>query len=113
MCLVDLPGYGFAYAKEEVKEAWEELVSIRLALTFLIFICVTCWICWYCQKVQVSLYQFCKCTLFECSNLQVKEYVSTRLGLKRVCLLIDTKWGMKPRDHELIDLMERYKDIFK
>ncbi|KAF3644984.1 putative alternative NAD(P)H dehydrogenase 2, mitochondrial-like [Capsicum annuum] len=62
MCMVDLPGYGFAYAKEEVKEAWEELV---------------------------------------------KEYVSTRLGLKRVCLLIDTKWGMKQRDHELIDLMER------
>lgn len=25
--LVDLPGYGFAYAKEEVKESWEELVS--------------------------------------------------------------------------------------
>lgn len=62
LCLVDLPGYGFAYAKEEVKDAWEELV---------------------------------------------KEYVSTRVGLKRVCLLIDTKWGMKPRDHELISLMER------
>ncbi|KAJ8562510.1 hypothetical protein K7X08_011801 [Anisodus acutangulus] len=62
MCLVDLPGYGFAYAKEEVKEAWEELV---------------------------------------------KEYVSTRLGLKRVCLLIDTKWGMKQTDHELIHIMER------
>ncbi|XP_043707460.1 uncharacterized protein LOC122656849 isoform X2 [Telopea speciosissima] len=62
LCLVDLPGYGFAYAKEEVKDAWEELV---------------------------------------------KEYVSTRVGLKRVCLLIDTKWGMKPRDHELINLMER------
>ncbi|KAI3450256.1 hypothetical protein Pfo_006921 [Paulownia fortunei] len=62
LCLVDLPGYGFAYAKEEVKEAWEELV---------------------------------------------KEYVTTRVGLKRVCLLVDTKWGMKPRDHELIDLMER------
>ncbi|KAL8531266.1 hypothetical protein ACS0TY_008042 [Phlomoides rotata] len=62
LCLVDLPGYGFAYAKDEVKEAWEELV---------------------------------------------KEYVSTRVGLKRVCLLVDTKWGMKPRDHELIDLMER------
>ncbi|KAL2555949.1 uncharacterized protein Fot_00688 [Forsythia ovata] len=60
--LVDLPGYGFAYAKEEVKEEWEALV---------------------------------------------KEYVSTRVGLKRVCLLVDTKWGMKPRDHELIDLMER------
>ncbi|KAL3530963.1 hypothetical protein ACH5RR_010285 [Cinchona calisaya] len=62
LCLVDLPGYGFAYAKEDVKEAWEELV---------------------------------------------KEYVSSRVGLKRVCLLVDTKWGMKPRDHELIDLMER------
>ncbi|KAE8712680.1 P-loop containing nucleoside triphosphate hydrolases superfamily protein isoform 4 [Hibiscus syriacus] len=63
LCLVDLPGYGFAYAKEEVKEAWEDLV---------------------------------------------KEYVSTRIGLKRVCLLVDTKWGMKPRDNELIDLMERH-----
>ncbi|KAG8387930.1 hypothetical protein BUALT_Bualt02G0072500 [Buddleja alternifolia] len=62
LSLVDLPGYGFAYAKEEVKEAWEELV---------------------------------------------KEYVTTRVGLKRVCLLVDTKWGMKPGDHELIDLMER------
>ncbi|XP_052187416.1 uncharacterized protein LOC127798124 isoform X2 [Diospyros lotus] len=62
LCLVDLPGYGFAYAKEEVKEAWEDLV---------------------------------------------KEYVATRVGMKRVCLLIDTKWGIKPRDQELINLMER------
>lgn len=30
LCLVDLPGYGFAYAKEEVKDAWEELVSTQL-----------------------------------------------------------------------------------
>ncbi|XP_057530887.1 uncharacterized protein LOC130809222 [Amaranthus tricolor] len=60
--LVDLPGYGFAFAKEEVKEAWEDLV---------------------------------------------KEYVSTRIGLKRVCLLVDTKWGLKPRDYELVHLMER------
>ncbi|KAL2903626.1 putative GTP-binding protein EngB [Bienertia sinuspersici] len=66
--LVDLPGYGFAYAKEEVKEAWEDLV---------------------------------------------KEYVSTRIGLKRVCLLIDTKWGMKPRDHELIHLMERHQTKYQ
>ncbi|KAJ0956691.1 putative small GTP-binding protein [Helianthus annuus] len=68
LCLVDLPGYGFAYAKEEVKESWEELV---------------------------------------------KEYVSTREELKRVCLLIDTKWGMKPRDHELVDLMERSKTKYQ
>lgn len=68
ICLVDLPGYGFAYAKEEVKDSWEELV---------------------------------------------KEYVSMRVNLKRVCLLIDTKWGMKPRDHELIDLMERYQTKYQ
>lgn len=30
LSLVDLPGYGFAYAKEEVKEAWEELVSMKM-----------------------------------------------------------------------------------
>ncbi|CAH9094071.1 unnamed protein product [Cuscuta europaea] len=64
LCLVDLPGYGFAYAKEELKESWQELV---------------------------------------------KEYVSTRVGLERVCLLIDTKWGMKAMDYELIEMMERAK----
>eukprot|EP00252_Welwitschia_mirabilis_P023137 TRINITY_DN6472_c0_g1_i1.p1 TRINITY_DN6472_c0_g1~~TRINITY_DN6472_c0_g1_i1.p1 ORF type:complete len:425 (-),score=60.04 TRINITY_DN6472_c0_g1_i1:369-1643(-) len=64
LCLVDLPGYGFAYAKDEVKEAWEEMV---------------------------------------------KEYVVTRDALKRVCLLIDSKWGLKPRDLELIELMESAK----
>lgn len=68
LCLVDLPGYGFAYAKEEVKESWEELV---------------------------------------------KEYVSTRIGLNNVCLLVDAKWGMKPGDHELINLMERAKTRYQ
>ncbi|CAM6089347.1 unnamed protein product [Calypogeia fissa] len=61
LCLVDLPGYGFAYAKEEKKEDWEELV---------------------------------------------KYYVQTRENLKRVCLLVDAKWGLKPRDEELLHLME-------
>ncbi|KAG0476937.1 hypothetical protein HPP92_013778 [Vanilla planifolia] len=68
LCLVDLPGYGFAYAKEEVKDAWEELV---------------------------------------------KEYVSTRVGLQRVCLLVDTQWGMKQRDYELVELMERSKTSYQ
>lgn len=62
LCLVDLPGYGFAYAKEEKKESWEELV---------------------------------------------REFVTTRVGLKRVCLLVDAKWGLKLRDEELIELMEK------
>lgn len=50
---------------------------------------------------------YCGIDLENYLTLQVKEYVSTRVGLQQVCLLIDTKWGMKPRDHELIDLMER------
>jgi GTP-binding protein EngB required for normal cell division len=27
--LVDLPGYGFAYAKEEIKDAWDDLVGLE------------------------------------------------------------------------------------
>ncbi|BBN07815.1 GTP-binding protein [Marchantia polymorpha subsp. ruderalis] len=61
LCLVDLPGYGFAYAKVQIKEDWEQLV---------------------------------------------KEYVASRPNLKRVCLLVDAKWGLKPRDEELLQLME-------
>ncbi|KAL3702247.1 hypothetical protein R1sor_020269 [Riccia sorocarpa] len=61
LCLVDLPGYGFAFAKDQVKENWEELVQ---------------------------------------------EYVTSRPNLKRVCLLVDAKWGLKPRDQQLIQLME-------
>ncbi|RLN42239.1 uncharacterized protein C2845_PM01G22170 [Panicum miliaceum] len=33
LCLVDLPGYGFAYAKEEVKESWQELKKCLLVHT--------------------------------------------------------------------------------
>lgn len=43
--MVDLPGYGFAYAKEEVKDAWEELVSaeMKMDLVFVfVFGVVTC-----------------------------------------------------------------------
>jgi len=36
LSLVDLPGYGFAYAKDEVKEAWEELVSTNIKNIFLL-----------------------------------------------------------------------------
>ncbi|CBI15840.3 hypothetical protein VitviT2T_008450 [Vitis vinifera] len=30
LCVVDLPGYSSGYGKTEVKDAWEELVSMRL-----------------------------------------------------------------------------------
>jgi len=66
--LVDLPGYGFAYAKEEIKDAWDDLV---------------------------------------------KEYVTTRKGLKRVCMLVDARWGLKPRDEELLYLMDNAQTKFQ
>lgn len=62
LCLVDLPGYGFAYAAEDKKDAWEELV---------------------------------------------REFLTTRAGLKRVYVLVDAKWGLKLKDEELIELMEK------
>ncbi|CAM6047600.1 unnamed protein product, partial [Sphagnum compactum] len=68
LCLVDLPGYGFAYAKEEIKDAWDDLV---------------------------------------------KEYVTTRKGLKRVCMLVDARWGLKPRDEELLYLMDNAQTKFQ
>ena len=43
----------------------------------------------------------------------VKEYVRMRIGLDRVCLLIDAKWGMKVVDHKLINLMERSKTKYQ
>ncbi|CAN1155785.1 Probable GTP-binding protein EngB [Linum perenne] len=36
LCLVDLPGYGFAYAKEEVKDSWEELGSAGTSMAALL-----------------------------------------------------------------------------
>jgi GTP-binding protein EngB required for normal cell division len=33
--LVDLPGYGFAYAKEEIKDAWDDLVSVLICILHL------------------------------------------------------------------------------
>ena len=40
LSLVDLPGYGFAYAKEEVKDSWEELVSMQIGPSLLLFGCI-------------------------------------------------------------------------
>ncbi|WVY92903.1 hypothetical protein V8G54_031991 [Vigna mungo] len=110
LCLVDLPGYGFAYAKEEVKDSWEELVTSEVL---------------YCSRGgSVPMLECLVFDLLSSTNTErlyqwgkkgalVKEYVSTRAGLKRVCLLIDTKWGMKPRDQELIELMERSKTKYQ
>jgi GTP-binding protein EngB required for normal cell division len=37
----------------------------------------------------------------------VQEYLSVRKTLKRVCLLIDSRHGLKAKDLEAIDLFER------
>ena len=37
----------------------------------------------------------------------VRGYLSSRKTLKRVCLLIDSRHGLKPKDIEAIELFER------
>lgn len=55
LCLVDLPGYGFAQVSKSMKETWQDLASA---------------------------------------------YLRGRPTLKRVCLLIDSRHGVKDSDHE-------------
>eukprot|EP00927_Polykrikos_kofoidii_P028639 TRINITY_DN24957_c0_g2_i2.p1 TRINITY_DN24957_c0_g2~~TRINITY_DN24957_c0_g2_i2.p1 ORF type:complete len:896 (+),score=183.13 TRINITY_DN24957_c0_g2_i2:37-2724(+) len=64
LCLVDLPGYGFADAPEETRLQWTEF----------------------------SLW-----------------YLRTRKNLRRVLLLVDARWCLKPSDKEMIAYLERHK----
>ena len=59
-CLVDLPGYGFAYVSEETRNSWRELI----------------------------------------------EAYFSRKQLKRVCLLVDARHGMKSSDREIVELLK-------
>lgn len=62
--LVDLPGYGFAFAKEEDSSAW---------------------------------------------NLFVRQYIENRKCLKRVFLLVDCRQGLKQKDRDFLQFMEKHK----
>jgi len=63
LCIVDLPGYGFAYAPEETRLQWTEF---------------TLW------------------------------YIRSRRNLKRVILLLDSRFGLKPADREMVAYFERH-----
>ena len=52
--MVDLPGYGFAYAKEEVKDAWEELVSAQTKTNLLLFAISFCFFFFFLFGVAVA-----------------------------------------------------------
>ena len=54
VCMVDLPGYGFAYAKEEVKDAWEELVSAQTKRNLLLFAISFCFFFFFLFGVAVA-----------------------------------------------------------
>lgn len=62
LCLVDLPGYGFAAVSRSMKETWADLAS---------------------------------------------SYLRGRPTLKRVCLLIDSRHGVKDSDHETMKNLDR------
>ncbi len=62
LCLVDLPGYGFAAVSKSMKETWQDLAS---------------------------------------------SYLRGRPTLKRVCLLIDSRHGVKDSDRETMKNLDR------
>ena len=61
LCLVDLPGYGYARASKDKVRRW---------------------------------------------NALIRDYLRGRAGLRRVCLLIDARHGLKPGDREVMALMD-------
>ena len=61
LCLVDLPGYGYARASKDKVRRW---------------------------------------------NALIRDYLRGRAGLRRVCLLIDARHGLKPNDEEIMALLD-------
>ncbi|KAL6047789.1 EngB-type G domain-containing protein [Balamuthia mandrillaris] len=66
--LVDLPGYGFAFAQEQEMEQWRKMM---------------------------------------------RAYLTTRNTLKRVCLLVDARHGLKASDIEFIQLLQEAGQRFQ
>ena len=61
LCLVDLPGYGYARASKDKVRRW---------------------------------------------NALIRDYLRGRASLRRVCLLIDARHGLKPGDREIMELLD-------
>ena len=43
----------------------------------------------------------------------VKDYLRGRVGLRKLCLLIDARHGVKPVDREIMDLLEAAAVVFQ
>ena len=43
----------------------------------------------------------------------VRDYLRGRVGLRRLCLLIDARHGLKPTDREIMDLLEESAVVFQ
>ena len=43
----------------------------------------------------------------------IRDYLRGRVGLRRLCLLVDARHGLKPVDHEIMDLMEESAVLFQ
>ncbi len=61
LCLVDLPGYGFAAVSQKKVEGWQDLIGI---------------------------------------------YLRGRVPLRRVCVLVDGRHGLKPSDRAVMDMLD-------
>jgi hypothetical protein len=68
---VDLPGFGFAYATDELRSHWQQLFEVFL------------------------------------------ERRSAAGSLRRVLLLVDARHGLRQSDHQVMDLMDRFRITFQ
>ena len=43
----------------------------------------------------------------------IRDYLRGRVGLRRLCLLVDSRHGLKPADREIMDLLEESAVVFE
>ena len=131
MNVVDLPGYGFAFANEENQKQWQDTVSVCFkSHPRLVFVPVSlCWcapVCMHvCVCVCVASFFFSRPTLTTqlqstivlmppfsaaplwCLQMQTRTYLSQRLSLKRIFLLLDARHGLKQIDFRFMRELEQ------
>ncbi|KAG9062047.1 hypothetical protein KI688_006769 [Linnemannia hyalina] len=93
--VVDMPGYGFAFAKEEDKVAWKELVCSA-----------------FCSSIsqfgfwdRVNKKSLLIIIFFAHRLVQIEDYLGTRKSLRRIYVMIDARHGLKVADKEFLTMM--------
>ena len=90
--MVDMPGYGFAYVKEEEKVKWKELVSN-----------------WFVGLKNCFVFDLLYCNYI---NEQIESYISQRELLLRIYVLLDARHGLSVSLCNNLVILERLLTFF-